>query len=382
MNKYNILYLHNMSEISGGERSLLNLWENLDRKKFQLHLIIPKNGPFYKEASKLQLDIDFLTIPKFSPMNVFGLIIVFIRMAMYIKTRKINLIHSYSPRNNMMSSLVGKFLRIPVIWHERNLLCGLTVEDEMDLTKKYLHLPDRVICNSNAVAERFRGQTGIPSKVRSVLNGVNLVRFKPREAVEEIRGLLKIGDKKVVGIVSNFSKRKRIEFFLDVAEKIKQCRADVLFIIIGGDFQEEGSGNKNRLRKKASELGLGQHVVFLKFQNDVQRYLSVFDVATLTAIKEACSRSIIEAMATGLPIVAINDGGNPELVEDNVTGILIKPDDVDGFAQAILKLLTDDQLRLEMGLRGRERTKDLFDVKRNAKETEEIYSELLTKSPS
>ena len=82
-------------------------------------------------------------------------------------------------------------------------------------------------------------------------------------------------------------------------------------------------------------------------------------------------------MAAGKPVVAMNDGGNPELVESGVTGILVEPDDINGFADAVLDLLNDDAKRIGMGRKARARAEKLFDVKRNAGETEQVYLELV-----
>jgi glycosyltransferase involved in cell wall biosynthesis len=97
----NILYLHNKTKISGGEQSLLNLWANLNGKKFIPHLVLPGSGPFATEAKKKGLKVEFIDIPKWRPEYLFKLIIAFLKLFKYCFKNKIKIIHSYTPRNKI-----------------------------------------------------------------------------------------------------------------------------------------------------------------------------------------------------------------------------------------------------------------------------------------
>ncbi|MBI4309967.1 MAG: glycosyltransferase family 4 protein [Candidatus Omnitrophica bacterium] len=369
---FKILYLHNTAQISGGERSLLNLWENLDRQRFQFFLIIPEQGELSREAAVLWVNVSFFKIPQWHPKNCFKILKTAAHLYRFLRDNHIDLIHSYSPRNNILGAVAGKLLGIPVIWHERNI----PYLDEPDITKKLLFLPQRIICNSKAVAQRF-GPT-IPAKVRVVLNGVNLDRFNgPQdEALKEKSSLQEF---KTVGMITNLNKRKRIEFLLETIPLIIKKFDRVKFLIVGGEFPDMNGLRLRELQALVKDLGIQDHVVFTGFQDDVRPFLGLIDVFVHVTLKEACSRAIIEAMAMGKPVIAINDGGNPELIDPDKTGILIGPDDKEKLAASIVHLLLDDQKRLDMGTKGRRRAEQLFDVKRNAAETQRIYLELLNR---
>lgn len=369
----NILYLHNIAEISGGERSLLNLWFNLDNNKFKPYLVIPNEGDFSKEAKKMGLDILFLKAPKLAFLNSFKILEFLFILSCYIRKNRINIIHSYTPRNNILSIFVGRVLRIPVIWHERNLIFG----NEIDISRGLLFLPDRVICNSYAIAERFIKRGKIPSKVRVVINGIDLKEFRPRKLNPEMLRKYDISGRKVVGLISNLGKRKGMEYLLDACPYILKKCPNAIFLIVGGEFSEEDKGRKEELEEKARRLGVGDHVIFTGFLSNVCGIIQVFDIGVAVTEKEACSRAILEIMACGKPVVAYNTGGNPELVEDGITGTLIDFGDVEEFASSVLDLLEDDEKRKKMGRDARERVEKLFDVKINAMKTEEIYSKLI-----
>ena len=369
--KVRILFLHNQSGISGGERSLLNLWRRLDRERFTPCLILPRQGLFSAAAEEEGLEVGYIDVPAIRPGNILRIFRALAALVKYIRAKKIDVIHSYSPRNNFLGAIAGRLSGIPVIWHERNLIYG----DEADLSRKYIFLPDAVICNSLAVAERFREKGAIPSKIRVITNGVDLEEFNPRADAAGARQALGAGDRKIVGTVSNLGRRKRVEHFLEAASILGKTRSDVLFVITGGEFPE-GSGRMRELKSEADKMGLGGRVEFTGFSQDTASILAGFDVFVHATLKEACSRAIIEAMAAGKPVVAMDSGGNPEIVENGVTGVLVPSRDISALVKAIEGLLDDPAARKEMGKKGRARAEKLFDVSRNAAETERLYLDL------
>lgn len=374
--KINVMCLHNIHEISGGERSLINLWENLNRDRFQPFLVLPQQGALSDEARRLGLHVSYLTVPQLRPINVLKMIRVCFYLARYIRKHNIHIIHSYTPRNNILSAIVGRILNVPVIWHERNLIFG----DEWDTTRKFLPLPARVICNSQSVARRFLSNGRIPDKVKVIINGVNLERYQAVSDHDPFKKKLDLGSEKIVGIVTNLTKRKRIDFFLEVAAQVHKRCDDVKFLVVGGEFPDEGGKRLREFQEMAGRLGLEDKIIFTGFQDDVSPFLYAFDLFVHVAVQEACSRAILEAMACGLPVVTVNEGGNPELVKDGETGILFAAGDRDGFVLAIVELLNDDQRRAAMGRNSRRRVEQLFDIKRNTRETEALYEELVDKN--
>ncbi|MBW1703276.1 MAG: glycosyltransferase [Deltaproteobacteria bacterium] len=203
-----ILYMHNKSNISGGEQSLINLWRNLDGERLSL----------------FGLEVDCYAVPQLRLKNLTNILKTFRFLVLYCRRNKICLLHSYTPRNNIMAAVLGKILRIPVIWHERNLVFG----SESDMSRQFSFLPDRIICNSQAVAERFRKGSGIPPKVEVVLNGVDLERFRPGTQPREIVRKYGIKGKKVVGLISNLGRRKMPEYLIEACPHVLNRMPDTV----------------------------------------------------------------------------------------------------------------------------------------------------------
>lgn len=362
--------MHNKTEISGGERSLLGLWSNLDRDKFAPYLCLPKYGTFSKEAEKLDVTVYFSSVPKICFKNTIGIIRSILVLKNYVKTNGIKIIHSCTPRNNIISTIVGMLTGAKIIWHERVIPFG----DEPDQSRKFLFLPHRVICNSNAVASRFKCKGKMPSKVRVILNGVDLNALNVHKEDKRVK---EPKSKRLVGIVTNLTVRKRVEFFLDAAAKIYNKCDDVSFMVVGGEFGEESYGRIDEIKKLAVDLGIEKDMVFTGFVEEVKPYLEKFDISVNVTEKEACSRAILESMALGKPVVAMDSGGNPELLENGISGILTGPDDMESFVNSVVSLLEDKKRCLEMGSAARCRAEKLFNVERNARETEAVYRELV-----
>jgi len=368
MAKINILYLHNKSEISGGEQSLLALWENLDRDIFAPILIVPSQGEFSLQAAHKGIEVIYKSFPSVSPINIFSIVHSLFFLRKIIVKKHIHLIHSYTARNNVLAGLVGRFMHIPVIWHERNIL----MKEEKDITKGFLGLPTAVICNSRAVARRLDPH---PSKIRIILNGVDLNKFSPMLVDDYLKKKYNMGDKKVIGIITNLTKRRRVEYFIEAAVAIHMQEPNTVFVVVGGEFGDEG--RLKELAGKAQQLGLGDSLFFMGRQEDVRPWISIFDVSCHVTSQDACSRSILEAMGMKRAIVAMNDGGNPELIEHQHSGILVGAFDQNAFVNAILALLRDNSRREELGNNARLRVCQLFDIKVHARITQELYQECL-----
>ncbi len=374
MPKYNILYLHNKSEISGGEQSLLGLWENLDRGSFFPLLVVPSAGDFSREAAQLGVKVIVCPFPQLRPWNIFaiGRTLGFLRRIML--QERIHLVHSHTARNNILASIIGRWMNVPVIWHERNIL----MKGEADITKMFLFLPHAVICNSQAVARRF-GE--LPVKVKVILNGVDLDKFSPMAANTELKKKYGCEHKRIAGIVTNLTSRRRVEYFIEAAALIKAQEPDVSFFVVGGEFEEASKGRLKELKAKALKLGLQGSLFFMGRQDDVRPWMAIFDLSCHVTSQDACSRSVLEAMGMNCAIVAMNDGGNPELIENDQSGILVAPFDQNAFVNAVLSLLRDDEKRTALGKAARLRAQQYFDVKHNAQETQELYFQLIRMSP-
>ena len=146
-----ILYLHERAEISGGETSLLLLWEHLDRRRFQPMLLGPAAGPLVERASCLGVSTCPAAFPRFRELLMPAGWSRVVAVAQRVRSVGPCILHGNTPHTNLAATLIGRRLQCPVVWHERTLPWG----GEWDVDRWFRRWPDRIICNSVAVARRF-----------------------------------------------------------------------------------------------------------------------------------------------------------------------------------------------------------------------------------
>lgn len=367
-----VLYLHVHGEISGGEKSLLVLWENLDRTRFRPLLAAPCPSPFSDQARSLGVDVRAMSFPRLRELFRTAGFMTIQDVRRLILKENILIVHGNTTQTNLTGSLAAIGTGCRTVWHERTLPGA-----EWDVDRWLGFLPDRIICNSAAVARRFRSH----GNAVVILNGVSLERFRPGAGGDTLRGALGVGgDELLVGIAGNFTPLKGHEIFIRAASCIATQEKTLRFCIVGDETFADNKGRHEVLRTLVRNLGLEKRMQFLGYRDDMPAIMDALDILVAPSYLEACSRAVLEAMAAGTPVVATNVGGNPELVEDGVTGILISPGDCDALAKAILRLACDPALRHQMGAAAKKRAEGAFSVARQVHQTQAVYEELMVVS--
>lgn len=371
--KFNILYLHNESVMGGAEISLLNLVKRLNKELFIPHFVCSKEGPFIDELRKIKISPDFVQFPSIRWPNPVQICSTIRSLIDIIKKKQINLIHSNQPRSNLFGAIAAKIKTVPIVWHERCLERGRFDSDNI-----FSFLPDRIICNSGAVKNRFTKGAKTATKIRTIINGVDLREFNPELNGSIIRKEFNIDeDEPIIGTIGRIDPEKGYECFLESARIILQDFKNVRFLVVGGANNPSLEGS---LYEMSVEKGIDKKTIFTGFRRDIPQLLASMDVVVLPSEIDACSRVLFESMAMRKPLVAANAGGTPEIVQDGITGLLVKPGDSSEMAKCIKKLLDDKYLAEQYGNAGRKRVEMMFTIERNIRETENVYLELLNEN--
>ena len=184
------------------------------------------------------------------------------------------------------------------------------------------------------------------------------------------RSALAPGGEKILMHVSNFRAVKRITDTIDVLARVR--RRTPARLVLVGDGPERA-----RAETHAAELGVTSDVVFLGKHASVDELLPCADVFLLPSESESFGLAALESLASGAPVVASRVGGLPEVVDDGVSGFLHSVGDVDGMADATLRILMDDDLHAEMSKRGRELAIERFSADRILPRYEAFYERVL-----
>ena len=210
----------------------------------------------------------------------------------------------------------------------------------------YRRLPHHVVTTSQRIADRLIDELNVPaSRVTCISTGVDLPKFNP-EMPDTLRQELGLASNiALVGMISVLRSWKGHTTFLEAAAKLlKDSKRPVHFIIAG-----DGPGRQELTEKIAQEPWKG-HVTLLGHRNDVPNILASLDVLVLPSFAhEGIPQIILQAQAMACAVVATTVGGIPEVVENNVTGLLVPPRDSDALAEKILLVLDDSALRDRLG---------------------------------
>ncbi|MEM9352495.1 MAG: glycosyltransferase [Planctomycetota bacterium] len=210
-------------------------------------------------------------------------------------------------------------------------------------------ITDAFIGVADAHARHLVAGEGFPAdRVHTIYNGVDTDRFSPQNGDEVRRELGIPRDANVVGIIAALRPEKNHELLLKGAARIIAERPNSRFLIVGdGPMREPLEG-------LAAELGIAENVLFTGSRPDIAQLLSAVDVFALTSHNEASPVSILEAMASGVPVVASDVGSVSESVTHESSGFLFEPGDIDAFSASVLRLLQEPDLRARFGRAGRE----------------------------
>jgi glycosyltransferase involved in cell wall biosynthesis len=176
----------------------------------------------------------------------------------------------------------------------------------------------------------------------------------------------------IVGTVGRLAPEKGHSLLLDALANLLQRGKPFHAIIVGDGIL------KNELIERTKTLHLENHISWVGNQTNITEWLSLFDVFVLSSHWEGTSLALLEAMDAGLPVVATDVGGNPDIVEDGRTGILVTPGNPQQLANAIDRLIDNPLLRQQMGRAGQIRCRENFDIDKIVDRLDTLYKKLLS----
>ncbi len=258
--------------------------------------------------------------------------------------------------------LLKRIHRLPVIiWsHGSDLLRVQRVPGGRAVLRWTLSRANRLIANSMATQSQMERLGQSPERIRVIHPVVEHERFHPHVDPAPIRMRHAVGDAPLILTVARLVEKKGVDMVLRALPQVLRAVPEVKYMIVGD------GPLRLRLQALAAELGIARRVVFVGAvehgSDDLPRYYSACDVYAMPSRSlpdhgevESFGISYLEAGACGKPVVAGRGGGTGEAVEDGVTGLLVDPLDVNEIAQAIVRVLKNEELARRLGENGRKR---------------------------
>jgi glycosyltransferase involved in cell wall biosynthesis len=230
---------------------------------------------------------------------------------------------------------------------------------------------ERVVAVSETLRGYLRDNARVPpERITVIPNGVSTDRFRPgiRSGEERARLGLPGSDRRLIGVIARLEPVKNHALLIDAFSLVVQQQPDAFLVIVGdGPLRAQ-------LERQIERLNLHQHVRITGVHPDPAPILRQLDVFALSSEIEGTSMSILEAMATGLPIVATAVGGTPRLLRDGACGVLTDPRDAGALARALLDVLSNPDAAQHLGIRARRTAEAEHSEEHWADQYEEVYA--------
>lgn len=347
----------------------------LDPERFQRTLCVSRwsESSASKPSSKAALQalreagVGFLPLSRSSPRQL----LAWGPLLAYLRRERVDVLHAHQFGSNAWAALLGPLAGTPVvIAHEH------TWSFEGQPLRKLLdrHLIARRVDAFLTVSEEDRRrmieiEKIDPAKLIMVPNGIPA---PPSPRRTDIRAELGIAEQApVVGTVCTLRPQKALHVLIEAVAMLVRRFPDLRLVIAGTGAERQ------RLLGLVEALGLERTVMMLGYRPDVPDVLRAFDVAASSSDFEGTPLSMLEYMEAGLPIVATDVGGVPDVIEDGVHGTLVERRDPAALAAAIEALLADRSRAAEMGRRGQQRRREEFSIEATVRRVEALYERLV-----
>jgi glycosyltransferase involved in cell wall biosynthesis len=350
--------------LGGAEQVVIRLAAGLDRRRFEPFICcLDRPGPFAARAEAAGVEV--VALDKRGPLDVRAAW----RLARLLHSRRVDVVHTHLWGASLWGRLAAVGARVPVI---------VTTEHNVDSWKKSYHLAlDRalapatthLVAVSQQVREFYEARGVGRGRWQVVYNGVD-TSAAPRP--ERGAAFLELGlgkDDPVVGLVGRLVPAKAPEVFVR-ALALAVARVPGLRGLVVGD-----GPLRSELEAEARRLGLGASVVFAGVRHDVPELLPGLDALAFSSLREGLSMAMLEAMAAGVPVVATDVGGTPELIVHGVTGLLVPPGRPESLADALVGLLEDEDGRDAIREAARRCVEERFSLGQMTAAHEALYGE-------
>ena len=368
---------------------LLPLMKELKKSGYKVEASCAK-GDFFDKIQDEGFVVHDIYISR--SLNIFKHIVSVIKLIKLMKKENYNVIHVHTPIGAFIGRIAAHFADVPIVIYTVH---GFYFHENMKAYKrKIIIFVEKFLARWTTFAfsqsdedTKFAIKEGIfkSDKIVTIGNGIDINFFRKDDLTQEElvnkRTELNVPPNAIiVTCVARMNKEKGIFDLLKAAEIALNLDSSIHFLFVGGIFKgnEPNAITENFLKKFFLERSLlKKYVHFLGTRTDIKEILAISDIFVLPSYREGMPRSIIEAMAMELPVIATNIRGCREEVVDGVTGILVPVGNVNALSNAIIKLAKDPKLRKSMGKKGRERAEKYFDESKVIKKQITIMRRLL-----
>ncbi|MBF0571562.1 MAG: glycosyltransferase family 4 protein [Candidatus Omnitrophica bacterium] len=381
MAKIKVLHIITRLDRGGSSINTIETVSRLDPNKFEAFLISGcTNDPDGSiEASLKMKNIRYVFFTDLQrEISVWKDIKAYFKLYNFIKRGRFDIVHTHSSKAGILGRWAAKYAGVKRIIHtpHGHIFYGyfgpIQTALFIWLERTTALITDKIITLTNrGKQEHIDFKIAACDKFVTIYSGIDpqaKTVFNSQEKKEQFKEQWHIPQKSFIfGYVGRLDPIKGISYLVDaISRMVRQYPQSHLLLV--GDGSE-----RQKLRQKSDALGLNNHISFVGFQKEPDRFIECMDVFVLASLNEGMGRAILEAMAYGKPVIATKVGGVPELVEDGLSGLLVPARDTDAFVAAMIRLIKDRELLQGMGGQAKVRVGDNFSLDKMVRDIEHLY---------
>ena len=366
----NVLYIIWSLDQGGAERVVLDLAKNADRTQFNITVCCLNQKGFYAhELERLGIEVIALhKLPKLDPFIIY-------KISKVISKNKIDIVITHLWTSNFWGRITAYLSRVKII---------IATEHTTDEKRTwYYHLADRflarissrIIAVSSSVRVFHHRRSKIPSgKFEIINNGIDIEKFNI--SVDKNKKRKEFGFKNndyIIGLFGRFVPAKAHEIILQSLKNIIKIHPQVKVLFAGSGPTEV------IIKKLAAELGLVKHVAFAGFRSDIPELYQILDLFVLPSRREGFPITVLEAMASGIPAIVTDVGGNKDIISNGIDGFILQPNNAQELTEKI-NFLIDNPVTAERFARtGQNTVRENFTSMIMTKKIEQLLANIFFK---
>ncbi|ACH38808.1 glycosyltransferase, YqgM-like family [Citrifermentans bemidjiense Bem] len=363
----NVLFYYSSQQVhTGSPKVLARLIEGLDRTLYVPYFIAGRPGDLSRRLAANGTVILEGEVGQVSATTLLNNTANLFRLTRLLKRNKISLVHINQLGWNLDLAVAARLLSIPVVFHIHN-------HEQINLRNLDCRLGSRYLFVSRALAEQCDAYRFHPVKTQVLYNPIDIDRFRAGRPIRQELNLPQ--NAPVVGTVAQICHRKGIDIIVNCAQKVLSSVPEAVFVIAGPD----GLGEERfaqELRAEIAGNGLSEKIRLVGPRDDIEDFMASLDLFFLPTRAEPFGMVFVEAMAAGVPVVASNVGGIPEIIPAEEFGILLDSESP-RYPEVIAGLLVDADRRRRMAAAAFERARDNFSHSIFNRKIGSLYRELI-----
>ena len=338
---------------------MTELVRRIDPRRFTVHVVsLSGRGAL---RSRVESAVASVTVFKIRSLKSPSTVRQMFRFARWCREHGIQVVQACDFYANVFALPAALLAGVPVrLGARRDVVMPERTPGHHLMQRLVYQLAHRVVANSSAAVDRLI-EEGVPDwRIVNIANGIDFARFPAPDGTNVPR-------RRVITTVANLRPGKGHDVLLKAAMRVIRRVPDARFQIVGDGARRQD------LERQAAAFRISGQVSFLGHRDDVPAVLQQSDLFAFPSFMEASPNAVIEAMAAGLPIVASNVGGIPEVIEHERSGLLVPPGDDRALAAAILRLVEHPDLASRLGEAARHAVEARFSFDRMVGEFEELF---------